>query len=154
MADFDGVILDMESGELFSGGGRDDGALDAEVCEAVYREEIAEIARLREYLKLERPGGRGMTRADRLKGLAILAERERVAESEYQGVPVEKIEPEPIIKLLTTREQAKRQGLRRYRTGKPCKYGHMSERITQNSSCVACIRDCRPLPSGLAYHRF
>ena len=40
----------------------------------------------------------------------------------------------PFISLA----QAKAQGIKRYFTGKPCKNGHVSERLVQGARCVAC----------------
>lgn len=34
--------------------------------------------------------------------------------------------------------EAKRQGLTRYNTGKPCQHGHASDRYVKGASCVAC----------------
>lgn len=39
------------------------------------------------------------------------------------------------------REQAKQEGLKRYFTGDPCKWGHVSERMVINARCVQCQRD-------------
>lgn len=39
---------------------------------------------------------------------------------------------------LVTRRFAKENALPRYFTGKPCKHGHISERIIGNSGCCAC----------------
>ena len=37
--------------------------------------------------------------------------------------------------------EARRQGLNRYFTGKPCKHGHVALRRTQDSTCMDCIRE-------------
>jgi hypothetical protein len=37
------------------------------------------------------------------------------------------------------REKARAAGQTRYFTGKPCKRGHIAERLTSNWKCVACI---------------
>jgi hypothetical protein len=37
-------------------------------------------------------------------------------------------------------EEARSKGLVRYFTGKPCKYGHLAERMTSNKTCVECHR--------------
>lgn len=37
-----------------------------------------------------------------------------------------------------TRKEALEQGLPRYFTGKPCKHGHVCERIVRNWGCVEC----------------
>lgn len=39
---------------------------------------------------------------------------------------------------IVTRAEAKAQGLRFFFTGKPCKHGHLSQRYTSQSGCVAC----------------
>lgn len=40
-----------------------------------------------------------------------------------------------------TRAAAKERGLLRYFTGKPCKHGHVSERVTVNGTCYECQKD-------------
>ena len=40
--------------------------------------------------------------------------------------------------LPTTPAAALRLGLTRYYTGRPCKYGHVSERFSNNGKCVEC----------------
>ena len=42
---------------------------------------------------------------------------------------------------VISRAEAKRQGLPRYFTGKPCKHGHISERATHNGLCLECKRE-------------
>jgi 5-methylcytosine-specific restriction endonuclease McrA len=39
-----------------------------------------------------------------------------------------------------TRAQARALGLTRYFTGKPCRHGHVDERITATANCLACLR--------------
>lgn len=39
-----------------------------------------------------------------------------------------------------SRAEARDRGLKRYFTGEPCKYGHVSERTTSNTKCMACDR--------------
>lgn len=41
---------------------------------------------------------------------------------------------------LVERKFAKENGLKRYFTGRPCKHGHICERMTGNSGCVECHR--------------
>lgn len=41
---------------------------------------------------------------------------------------------------LISREEAKRQGRKRFYTGKPCKHGHVSERYTKSNSCAECVK--------------
>lgn len=40
-----------------------------------------------------------------------------------------------------TRGQARERGLRTFRTGKPCKHGHLAERYVSSSNCQECERD-------------
>lgn len=42
---------------------------------------------------------------------------------------------------IISREEAERQGLKRFFTGEPCKHGHISERKTNDKSCVECNRE-------------
>ena len=44
---------------------------------------------------------------------------------------------------LVARCVAKEKSLKRYFTGKPCKYGHVSERRFTNGHCIQCEPDCR-----------
>lgn len=39
-----------------------------------------------------------------------------------------------------SRAEAQRQGLKRYFTGKPCKHGHVSKRVTVNGDCYECLK--------------
>jgi hypothetical protein len=39
-----------------------------------------------------------------------------------------------------TRARAQKAGLVRYSTGKPCKWGHLGERLTSDGHCIACKR--------------
>lgn len=45
--------------------------------------------------------------------------------------------------LVTTAVAARKQGLKRYFTGKPCKHGHIDMRDTINDMCVSCKREYR-----------
>jgi len=40
---------------------------------------------------------------------------------------------------IITRKEAKEKGLARYYTGKPCKHGHLSERVTGSAQCTGCF---------------
>ena len=51
----------------------------------------------------------------------------------------------PLLPIISCAE-AKRQGLKRYFTGKPCKWGHVCERAVINSRCVQCVRVYRQQP--------
>lgn len=42
---------------------------------------------------------------------------------------------------ITTRQDALSRGEKYYNTGKPCKNGHNSDRLTSNRSCVACLSE-------------
>jgi len=46
------------------------------------------------------------------------------------------------MELITARE-AFDKGLKRYYTGIVCKFGHISERMISNGSCVSCLKDRR-----------
>lgn len=39
---------------------------------------------------------------------------------------------------IITRKEAKEKGLKRYFTGKPCKHGHVAERVTSQAVCLEC----------------
>lgn len=39
-----------------------------------------------------------------------------------------------------SRYQARKQGLKRYYTGKKCKHGHRSLRFTSNAACLKCFK--------------
>lgn len=41
---------------------------------------------------------------------------------------------------IVSRDEAKMRGLNRYFHGRPCKRGHISQRITANQSCLECYR--------------
>ena len=41
---------------------------------------------------------------------------------------------------IITRAEAQAQGLKTYSTGRPCKYGHESDRYSSTGICVACTR--------------
>lgn len=41
---------------------------------------------------------------------------------------------------IISRKEAMEKGLSKYFTGKPCKHGHMSEKITKSAQCVACFK--------------
>lgn len=42
---------------------------------------------------------------------------------------------------LVSRQDAIEAGLKKYFTGEECKHGHVAERYTLNSGCVACINE-------------
>jgi hypothetical protein len=41
---------------------------------------------------------------------------------------------------ISLRARAKAAGLKRYFTGKPCKYGHIAERLTRTGFCAVCYK--------------
>jgi len=41
------------------------------------------------------------------------------------------------------RREANKAGLKRYRTGRPCKYGHYAERETRSGRCIECKNACQ-----------
>ncbi len=47
----------------------------------------------------------------------------------------------PITQPIITRAEAIAQGLDRYYTGKPCKYGHVDQRYLSNGECVECQQE-------------
>lgn len=50
---------------------------------------------------------------------------------------------------IVSLDDARRQGLLRYFTGRPCKYGHVAERLTSNKTCMECAKDVQ----AAAYRR-
>ena len=40
---------------------------------------------------------------------------------------------------IETRRQASEAGRRKYYTGRPCKYKHVSQRYTNSGQCIACM---------------
>src|SRR5574338_906479 len=41
---------------------------------------------------------------------------------------------------VISRKEAKKQGLTKYFTGNPCKYGHIAERFVSTSHCLVCVK--------------
>jgi hypothetical protein len=64
----------------------------------------------------------------------------------------EKLSPDIAGGKIITRAEAKARGLKRYFTGKPCKHGHVDERLTVNTSCVVCNRAAARI-NGLRYRQ-
>lgn len=54
---------------------------------------------------------------------------------------------------LVSRAEAKRLGLVRYFTGKPCAHGHVAERRVVNHTCTACEAEARNQPERKRYIR-
>jgi 5-methylcytosine-specific restriction endonuclease McrA len=53
---------------------------------------------------------------------------------------------------IIRRKDAIAQGLKRYRTEKPCKRrGHLAERLCSNGKCLACVREDEPARSRRRY---
>lgn len=42
---------------------------------------------------------------------------------------------------IISRKEAKEKGLKRYFTGRPCKYGHVTERKIKSSDCIECAKN-------------
>jgi len=51
------------------------------------------------------------------------------------------IEFAPMTMQIITRQEAVQLGLSRYFTGKPCKHGHIAERLTRNHCCSVCANE-------------
>lgn len=47
--------------------------------------------------------------------------------------------------LIISRQDAKRQGLSKYFTGKPCKHGHLSKRNVDTRVCIECRKEYRKI---------
>jgi hypothetical protein len=62
-----------------------------------------------------------------------------------------------MAKRPVSRELARERGLARYFTGKPCKHGHVAERLLSNGDCIVCasLRAVRwnKTPKGREYQR-
>jgi hypothetical protein len=56
-----------------------------------------------------------------------------------------------------SRKQARERGLRHYFTGKPCKCGHVAERLLSNGDCIVCAKvkaaRWQKTPKGKTYQR-
>ena len=59
-------------------------------------------------------------------------------EQQKQKCVAENAESKNIV--IISRKEAQAKGIKRYFTGKPCKYGHVDERNTANGICVVCQR--------------
>lgn len=64
-----------------------------------------------------------------------------------QNLPVSK-------KLPTSRKEAMRQGTTRYFTGKPCKHGHIAERLVSTGACDECKKAHRPSAAARRERRY
>jgi hypothetical protein len=42
---------------------------------------------------------------------------------------------------IISRKEAMERGLKYYFTGKPCKHGHIFERLVSNHGCLYCLRE-------------
>ena len=43
-------------------------------------------------------------------------------------------------KQIVSRNEARTQGLKKYFTGKPCKFGHIEDRLVSNGRCLICLK--------------
>lgn len=50
---------------------------------------------------------------------------------------------------LITRKEAKSLGLKRYFSGKSCKYGHIEERYVNSGGCCQCSKSNKPPSSKI-----
>ncbi len=155
MADeFDGSILEFDTCDLLSGNATDDEVLADEVREKIYREELAEVERLKEALwsKHESMAGRALTPEARTRGLQILDQKLAVVEARYRGLPLPtferlepigqetvKVKPVKVKPKVGPRWEAKAAGLKYYIPTRACKRGH-SKRLTSTGACVECSR--------------
>ncbi len=58
------------------------------------------------------------------------------------------------MRTFITRRVARAAGLKRYFTGKPCKYGHVAERLVSSRTCADCIdKDKRAKTAAALYLR-
>lgn len=56
--------------------------------------------------------------------------------------------------MLSPRDEAIKQGLTQYNSGKPCKYGHTSPRVVSTRTCVECKKSRRKVwPKKAESHR-
>lgn len=59
--------------------------------------------------------------------------------------------------MVISRREAAALGYKRFFTGKPCKYGHTSERYTSSGNCVDCVNikiQQPPLPAPVEKYKF
>jgi len=54
---------------------------------------------------------------------------------------------------IISRKEAKAQGLKHYFTGKPCKHGHIAQRLTSKGICMDCNRAHNAALRADGYHR-
>jgi len=54
---------------------------------------------------------------------------------------------------IIPRKIARRIGIQRYFTGKPCKYGHICERYTSSGSCVECVHNNNTSDEARSYQK-
>ena len=59
----------------------------------------------------------------------------------------------PTIPQIISRAEAKALGLRRYFTGKPCKHGHVAERLVSTWQCMGCQQRRYVTPERREYAR-
>ena len=49
--------------------------------------------------------------------------------------------PLPEYNPARSAAEARRRGLHKYATGKPCKYGHIGQRYTVSGACISCAKE-------------
>lgn len=72
--------------------------------------------------------------------LAPLSDASDPSKGGYMRGPLRKPGESQPNESCTEREQAKRLGVKRFRTGEPCTAGHVAERYTCDAKCVECVR--------------
>ena len=140
MDDFDGTVITEESVAGFFAGDDsfDTAEFDRKVKEAAYIEEVGEIEKLTEALRLGRLKTTDLSPEARKKGLAILKARRELVDSMYDG-PLPKIEPKS--SWSPARLAAQKAGLSKYEPGRPCVRGHGSLRYVRNNICTTCMSE-------------
>jgi hypothetical protein len=59
----------------------------------------------------------------------------------WRSTLINNLTDKEVFMKITTRSQAKEKSLKRYFTGNPCMYGHISERGVSNGTCLECRRE-------------
>ena len=144
------VLSDPNVEGFFTGnGGLPDESLADEVREKIYREELAEIALLREKLRRNHLSKQEITWDARRRGYEILDRRLAVTEAMYAGEalpefdPLEPLAPEPgpvrAKPKMRPRTDARVKGEKYYTPTRACKRGHW-KRLASSGHCVECAR--------------
>lgn len=68
----------------------------------------------------------------------VLEHRTASDQNNHRGVELAESSVPQEVARVSVRKEAKALGLKRYFTGKPCKWGHISERSTSDGQCFGC----------------